>query len=57
MMWLEESSREILLVVEDNKDIREYIATSFADKYDVRQANDGREGLAIARRYSGHHNQ
>ena len=43
-----ENSREILLVVEDNKDIREYIATSFAEKYDVRQAEDGREGLAIA---------
>lgn len=37
-----------MLVVEDNKDIREYIATSFADKYEVFQAEDGRGGLAIA---------
>lgn len=44
----DENSREILLVVEDNKDIREYIATSFADKYEVFQAEDGRGGLAIA---------
>ena len=44
----DDNSREILLVVEDNKDIREYIATSFADKYEVYQAEDGRQGLAIA---------
>ena len=42
------TGRDILLIVEDNKDIRQYIAESFADSYDVRQAEDGRQGLAIA---------
>ncbi|MBM6992083.1 MAG: response regulator [Prevotella sp.] len=38
----------IVVVVEDNKDIRDYIAESFATHYDVRTAENGRAGLALA---------
>lgn len=38
----------IVVVVEDNKDIRDYIAESFAPRYDVRTAENGRAGLALA---------
>ena len=40
--------REILLVIEDNPDIRTYIADVFANDFDVRQATDGQEGLQMA---------
>ena len=40
--------REILLVIEDNPDIRTYIADVFANDFDVRQAADGQEGLQMA---------
>ena len=40
--------RKILLVVEDNPDIRTYIADVFANDFDVRQAADGQEGLQMA---------
>ena len=44
-----DDNRPILLVVEDNKDIREYIRTSFEDRYEVLTAADGQEGWDIAR--------
>lgn len=40
--------REILLVVEDNPDIRTYIADVFANDFDVKEAVDGQEGLQMA---------
>ncbi len=40
--------RLLMLVVEDNNDIREYITTSFADEYDTIEAADGKEGLGKA---------
>lgn len=43
-----ENTRDIMLVVEDNPDIRQYIADSFAHSFDVRQADDGKQGLAMA---------
>ena len=42
------SGRPLMLIVEDNNDIREYIATSFADEYDTIEAVDGKEGLGKA---------
>ena len=44
------SSRLILLVVEDNPDICDYIAESLADKFDVRTASQGKEGLEKAQK-------
>jgi signal transduction histidine kinase/ligand-binding sensor domain-containing protein/DNA-binding response OmpR family regulator len=44
----ETQDKPILLIVEDNKDIRNYVAESFADEYEVRQAEDGQKGLALA---------
>jgi signal transduction histidine kinase/DNA-binding response OmpR family regulator/Tfp pilus assembly protein PilF len=38
----------ILLVVEDNEDIRNYIKTAMKDSYDVVEASDGKEGLQKA---------
>ncbi len=40
--------RLTLLAVEDNKDILDYIRTSFADEYEVLTATNGNEGLATA---------
>lgn len=45
---LEKSGERYLLVVEDNADIREYIAESFCDEYTILQAENGEEGLRIA---------
>ena len=41
-------SRPLVLVVDDNADVRQYVATLLADGYDVSQAADGKEGLAMA---------
>lgn len=40
--------KPLILVVEDNEDIREYISQSFTDLYDVRCAENGKEGLECA---------
>lgn len=40
--------KPLILVVEDNEDIREYITQSFTDLYDVRSASDGKEGMERA---------
>ena len=40
-----------LLVVEDNDDIRQYIAESLGDDYRILQAVNGEEGLAMARQH------
>lgn len=40
--------RPILLVVEDNQDIRDYIAESFGNQFDVRTATNGKEGMDTA---------
>lgn len=47
-----ESAFPILLVVEDNADIREYIANELQDTYKILQANNGKEGLILALRYT-----
>lgn len=39
--------RPLLLIVEDNNDIRQYIAESMGDDYRVIQATDGQEGLRL----------
>lgn len=40
--------KPIMLVVEDNHDILEYVTASFAQHFTVKQAQNGQEGLAIA---------
>ena len=42
------NARPIILIVEDNADIRDYIADSFTDLYEVKTAVNGKEGLQIA---------
>ena len=45
---LDKNARPIILVVEDNADIRDYIADSFTDLYEIKTATNGKEGLQIA---------
>lgn len=40
--------KPILLVIEDNEDIKNYVADSLSDIYDVRTADNGKIGLQIA---------
>lgn len=42
-----EEGKPIILVVEDNRDIREYIRCSFKEMYEVLTAADGKEGWEI----------
>ncbi len=44
----EENKRPILLIVEDNIDIQDYIKNSLADKYDVLTATNGKDGIETA---------
>lgn len=44
-------SRPMILVVEDNDDIREYIATSFSNNYRILTAANGKEGLEQAQEF------
>lgn len=45
------SDKPILLVVEDNPDICEYIAESFSDSFDVKTESNGEQGLESALKY------
>ena len=42
------ASRPLVLVVDDNADVRQYVAQLLGGEYDVRQAADGKEGLDMA---------
>lgn len=44
----DQTDRPIVLVVDDNAEVREYVASLLGGEYDVRQASDGQEGLDIA---------
>ena len=46
-----DTSRPIVVIAEDNKDIREYVRASLADVYEVHTAKDGQEGYSLANRY------
>lgn len=41
-------AKRILLIVEDNRDICDYIVDSFSDEFEVRTAGDGKQGLEQA---------
>lgn len=41
----------VILIVEDNDDIREYIATSFSNNYHIMTATNGKEGIEQALKY------
>ena len=43
-----ENQQPTLLIVEDNADIRQYIIDSFSDDYQILQAQNGEEGVALA---------
>lgn len=47
-----DSRKQILLVVEDNIDIRNYIASSFSEEFEVVTAENGKEGIEKAFQYT-----
>ena len=42
------SARPLVLVVDDNIEVRQYVTSLLQGDYDVAQASDGKEGLAVA---------
>lgn len=46
-----DENKESILVIDDNKDIREYIKSLFADKYMVLEAENGSVGIRKAMKY------
>jgi DNA-binding response OmpR family regulator/anti-sigma regulatory factor (Ser/Thr protein kinase) len=43
-------SEKIMLIVEDNTDVRKFIRTNFEGDFHIEEANDGKEGLALAQK-------
>lgn len=43
--------RAKLLVIDDNKDIRDYISSTFANDYEIIEADNGKDGLEQALKY------
>lgn len=46
-----QNGQTIILIIEDNDDIRDYIASSLGNDYQVLTASDGLKGLEIAQQY------
>lgn len=44
-------NQPVILVIEDDKDIREYIVTSLTENYRILPAANGKEGLALAQKH------
>lgn len=44
--------RETILVIDDNKDVRDYIRSLLEDKYNVLEAADGKDGIRLAMKVS-----
>jgi signal transduction histidine kinase/DNA-binding response OmpR family regulator len=44
------SSRQVVLVADDNADMRRHLATVLGSRWDVAEAGDGRQALELARR-------
>lgn len=49
MLTADDNQRQLVLLVEDDNDLREYLTTLLAAKYEVIQAKNGYEGLALAK--------
>jgi DNA-binding response OmpR family regulator/anti-sigma regulatory factor (Ser/Thr protein kinase) len=45
------AQENVLLVVDDNEDIRQYIASIFNDNFKIVEAENGKEGLVMATQY------
>ena len=48
---MEDDGRETILIVDDNRDIRDYVRSVLEGQYHVIEAADGKEGLSLAMKY------
>lgn len=48
---VEETSKPVVLIVEDNKDVRDYLRLQLSDTYSVIEAVNGKEGVNMAVKY------
>lgn len=48
---IENKNRKIILIAEDNADVREYTASNFRSEYQVLEAENGKEGFELAVQY------
>lgn len=48
---VEETTKPVVLIVEDNKDVRDYIKLQLSDTYSIIEAVNGKEGVALAIKY------
>lgn len=46
-----DDDRKIMLVVEDNDELRKFISILFEDEFDIYNATDGEQGLSLARKF------
>lgn len=44
-VWISDQDKPLVLIVEDNADVRQYIADSLGGEYRIEEAGDGKEGL------------
>ena len=51
----EENSKELMLLVEDNQELREFLRSIFSPMYRVVEAADGKEGASKALKYQRRH--
>lgn len=49
-MTVDNEERSMILVIDDNNDMRQYLKTILGEKYDVIEACDGASGLAKAKK-------
>ncbi|MGM0530562.1 MAG: hybrid sensor histidine kinase/response regulator transcription factor [Bacteroidota bacterium] len=44
-LWVSEQDKPLVIIVEDNADVRQYIADSLGNEYRIEEASNGEEGL------------
>lgn len=48
---VDDVQKEVILLVDDNQDIKEFIQGAMSDLFEIIEASDGREGLALAKEH------
>lgn len=49
---IKENNKEIILVVEDNSDVRNYITEQLTNDFQIFEAEDGQEGISLAKTHT-----